>query len=141
MNKNNLCVVITTALTAAVFINVPLSVQAANEQAAAVSGKHTLEEHQLSSEVIYLINALKARPNKETLAQLEERIKSLFEDYGTDLKDFLNIEVDIGIEEARKLHRIDHYITFLEMLNGSRDIDEEFKAENNTYIGHLKKRP
>jgi len=99
--------------------------------------KDTLKEHQLSTEVIYLINSLKARPNNETLAQLGERVNSLFEDYERDLEDFLNIEVDIGIEEARKLQRIDHYIAFLDMLNRSRDIDEYFKAQNNKLIGNL----
>ena len=100
-------------------------------------GEHTLEEHRLISEINYLINALRARPNKETLAQLEERVKLLFEDYKRDLDDFLNIEADIGIKEARKLHRIDHYITFLRMVNSSNNIQKDFKAEINTLIEKL----
>jgi len=59
---------------------------------------------------------LNKNPNRETLNQLKERVYKLTKSYEGDLDDFLTIEVDIDLEEARKLHRINHYITFLKMI-------------------------
>lgn len=81
--------------------------------------KDAQQEHQLISEIDYLIKALNSSiPDKKTYANLKERIRLLADNYEKDLEDFLNIEIDIEIEEARKLHRIDHYITFLKMVGG-----------------------
>ena len=88
----------------------------------------TSKEHPLSSEADYLIKSLNKIPDEKTYAQLEERIKLLVKNYEKDLEDFLNIEIDIEIEEARKLHRINHYITFLKMVGG---FDDLIKRLNN----------
>ena len=80
-------------------------------------GEHTLKEPQLFSEIDYLISMLNKTPNKEALEQLRERIYRLTKDYEGDLDTFLTIEVDLEIDEARRLHRIDHYITFLKMIS------------------------
>lgn len=85
----------------------------------------TSREHKLSSEVAYLIKAINAGAGGRILPQLEERIKLLVKNYEKDLEDFLNIEIDIEIEEARKLHRIDHYIAFLKMAGGFNNLINE----------------
>src|SRR3989338_5573261 len=80
-------------------------------------GEHTLKEPQMFSEIDYLLSMLNKNPNKEILEQLKERVYRLTEDYEGNLDDFLTVEVDIEIEESRKLHRIDHYIAFLKMIS------------------------
>ncbi len=95
--------------------------KALDEDIARRTGKSVEEirqEHQLSSEVDFLIKALGKIQDRRTYEQLEERLKLLVKTYEKDLEDFLNIEIDIEIEEARKLYRIDHYITFLKMVSG-----------------------
>src|SRR3989338_2442325 len=77
-------------------------------------GEHTAEEHALYYRAIDLINALKQNPSEEKLKQLKQWTETLIMSYENDLDDFLNIESGIRIQEARKLHRIDHYILFLE---------------------------
>ena len=82
-------------------------------------GEHTAEEHALYYRAIDLINSLRQNPSKEKLEQLRQLAEALMKSYEQSLEDFLNIEIDIKIEEARKLHRIDHYITFLKSLRYS----------------------
>jgi len=89
-------------------------------------GKHNLKEPKMFSEIDYLTSMLNKNPNEETLNQLKERIHRLTKNYEGDIDDFLTIEVDIGIEEARRLHRIDHYITFLKMI---RNVNKKFADE------------
>ena len=77
-------------------------------------------------------------PDEKTYALLKGRIKLLINNYEKDFEDFLNIEIDIEIEEARKLHRIDHYITFLKMVSGFEELinrlnDLKKKAEYWVY--------
>ena len=86
--------------------------------------KDTSQEHQLVPEVNYLIEAINKGASGRTLPQLEERIKLLINNYEKDIEDFLTIEVDIEIEEARKLHRIDHYIIFLKMISRVGNFDD-----------------
>lgn len=80
------------------------------------------KEHELSISARFIIEALKVNPNEQALARLEGMVKSLVENYENDLDDFLNIEIDIEIEQARKLHRIDHYIEFLRMVKNFDDL-------------------
>ena len=87
-----------------------------------------LKEHQLFSEIDFLISSLNRNPDEATLDQLKERINKLTKDYLRDLDDFLTIEVDIDIQEARKFHKIDHYITFLHMFGGFNDSVKKLKA-------------
>jgi len=86
-------------------------------------GEHTKKEHIIFSEMDYLISMLNKNPNQETLDQLKDRIHRLTKDYEGDLDDFLTIEIDREIDEARKLHRIDHYITFLKMVKNHGNFD------------------
>jgi len=88
----------------------------------------TQQEHKLSIDAGNLIEALKLKPNEQTLAQLEEMVKSLVKNYENDIQDFLNIGIDIEIEEARKLHRIDHYIAFLKMVGNFDDLINRLDA-------------
>ena len=76
-------------------------------------GEHTAEEHSIYYRVQDLIKMLGREPDAEVRRPLISQIESLIEHYKNDIEDFLNIEIDTKIEEARKLHRIDHYITFL----------------------------
>jgi len=97
----------------------------------------TLREHHLAPEVDYLIRAVNAKSDEKTYIQLEERIKLLVGNYERDLDDFINIEIDIEIEEARKLHRIDHYITFLKMVGGFDNLIERLnnlKEKTNKWV-------
>jgi len=89
-----------------------------------ILGKDTLKEPRLFSEVDYLISILNRNPDEETLAQLKERIYRLTKSYESDLDDFLTVEVDIDLEEARKLHRINHYITFLKMIGRAGNFND-----------------
>lgn len=104
------------------------------------AGEHTLKEPQLFSEIDYLIRILSKNPNKEALEQLKERIYRLTKDYEGDLDTFLTIEVDLEIEEARRLHRIDHYIAFLNMIRRVGNFDDlinklnALKAEVNKWV-------
>ena len=86
-------------------------------------GKNALKEPQLFSEIDYLVSMLNKNPDEKTLAKLKERIYRLTKSYESDLDDFLTVEVDIDLEEARKLHRIDHYITFLKMIRRVGNFD------------------
>jgi|ETNmetMinimDraft_2_1059921.scaffolds.fasta_scaffold08073_2 esterase/lipase len=58
------------------------------------------------------------------LEQIKVDTKTLIQSYEQDFEDFLNIEIDVDIEEARKLHRINHYTTFLESLSYSSNANE-----------------
>jgi len=94
---------------------------------AARIGEDIQSEHELSSEIELLIGGVKGLntpPNEMQLEQLTDRINRLIKDYEEDLENFLNIEIDIEIEEARKLHRIDHYITFLKMIKSVGNFDD-----------------
>jgi esterase/lipase len=76
-------------------------------------GKHAAEEHRIFYRVQDLIKMLAREPDNEVRKPLKSQIEKLSQDYIKDVGDFLNIEIDIKIEEARRLHRIDHYLTFL----------------------------
>lgn len=91
-------------------------------------GEHTAEEHALYYRAIDLINSLKSNPSRENLEQLKNLTKTLIQNYKNDVEDFLNIESGIDIEEARKLHRIDHYIVFLKMVSGSEHLIRKLNA-------------
>ena len=103
-------------------------------------GEHTLKEPQMFSEIDYLLSMLNKNPNKEILEQLKERVYRLTKDYEGNLDDFLTVEVDIEIEEARKLHRVDHYIAFLKMIGKSGNFDDlikqlsQLKAKVNYWV-------
>ncbi len=85
--------------------------------------RDTVREHSLALEADSLITALNVKNlNEQGYAQLDGMIRQLVVDYERDLEDFLNIEIDIEITEARKLHRIDHYIAFLKMVGGFDDL-------------------
>jgi len=83
-------------------------------------GKDTAEEHSLFYQTAGLINELKQNPSKEKLDELKQLTKTLMKDYTENLQDFLNIESEADIEEARKLHRIDHYIVFLKEISSPK---------------------
>lgn len=89
--------------------------------------RDTSKEHNLTSEMNYLINQLNSNPNEKILILLGKKLKKLLEDYKRDIGDFLNIELNIGIEEARKLHKINHYITFLKKVKGFDDLIQQLK--------------
>ena len=91
-------------------------------------GVHTAEEHRIYYGVQDLIKVLSRDPDAEVRSPLRSQIESLIELYRNDLDDFLNIEIDIKIEEARKLHRVDHYIAFLKMVGSSDDLIRKLKA-------------
>lgn len=74
-----------------------------------------VEEHKLMKEINSLIEQLKTTSSEEAFKRLKLMVEKLLSDYEKDIDYFLNIEVDISIEQARKIHRIDHYITFLNM--------------------------
>ena len=78
--------------------------------------KDSLVEEKLEAEIDRLISKLNTRGGVSE--SLETDIRMLIINYERDLSDFLDIEIDIEIEEARKLHRIDHYIKFLKMVGG-----------------------
>ncbi len=90
-------------------------------------GEHTAEEHALFYRTMDLINSVKRNPSPENLEQLKKFTKVLIQNYRNDIGDFLNIEIDIKIEEARKLHRIDHYIVFLKMIKSIGNFDDLIK--------------
>ena len=104
------------------------------------AGVHTLKEPQLFSEINYLVSMLNKNPNKGALEQLKERIYRLTKDYEGDLDTFLTIEVDLEIDEARRLHRIDHYIAFLKMIKSVGNFDDlinrlnALKVEVNKWV-------
>jgi len=90
--------------------------------------KDTSLEHQLSSEIDYLVQELNQNPNEKTLAWLKRRIETLVNDYRRDPEDFLNIEVDMDIEIARKLHMIDQYIEFLKKVGGFKSLIRQLEG-------------
>jgi len=92
-------------------------------------GEHTAEEHRIYYRVQDLIRVLGKEPNAKVRKPLINQIESLIESYRKDLEDFLNIEVDIKIEEARKLNRIDHYITFLKTRRYSSNANRKKNIE------------
>jgi len=82
------------------------------------------KENKLMVEVDFLIFELNQNPNDAYLEGLKSRITSLVRDYEKDFENFLNIEIDREIEEARKLHRIDHYLNFLKMIKRIGNFDD-----------------
>jgi len=95
------------------------------------AAEDTAKEHELSIEVRKLIPFLNANLNKHTYAMLEKNVKSLVKNYKNDIQDFLNVEIDIGIVEARKLHQIDHFITFLKMYGDFNDLTKKLNKLKN----------
>jgi len=91
-------------------------------------GKDTTQEHNLFYQATNLINELQKKPSKEKLDELKQLTKKLMSDYAENLQDFLNIEVDADIEDARKLHRIDHYITFLKEISSNHKFLRTFEV-------------
>jgi esterase/lipase len=87
-------------------------------------GEDTSKEPKLFSEIDYLVNSLNDKPNEKMYTLLRSKIHGLIKSYEKDLDDFLTVEVDIGLEEARKLHRIDHYIIFLNMIKKMGNFDD-----------------
>lgn len=77
--------------------------------------RKNVEEHELMKEINSLIEQLKTSSSEEAFKRLKLMVEKLLIDYEKEIDYFLNIEVDISIEQARKIHRIDHYITFLNM--------------------------
>jgi len=65
-------------------------------------------------------------PSSRDFDDIAKRISKFIDDYAEslnkDFNDFLDIELDIEIEEARKLHRIDHYLNFLKMAGNFEDL-------------------
>ena len=60
--------------------------------------------------------------NPGSAERLKPLIAKLIDHYELYVQDLLQIEIDIEIEEARKLHRIDHYLKFLKSLGGHSDL-------------------
>lgn len=68
-------------------------------------------EHNLLGEFRALLRSGIRSPNEHR--RLKEGIKRVLKLYEEQLDEFLNIEIDISLETARKLTRISHYLTFL----------------------------
>jgi len=106
-------------------------------------GEDTLTEHRLLPQVIHLIDELNTNPNQEISAELSQKIELLVQSYERNIDDFLDIEIDIDIEEAKKFHRINHYIVFLRMIRGSsvpaRRLSDDLIGKLNALKEHAKK--
>ncbi|MCB9358746.1 hypothetical protein H6503_02350 [Candidatus Woesearchaeota archaeon] len=74
---------------------------------------NTNKEHELVPRVRDAIEQLKSNPSLEQQKSILHEVRKLITQYKKDLNDFLCIETNIEIEEARKIHRIDHYVKFL----------------------------
>ena len=89
-------------------------------------GIHTKEEHEFYYRAMGMIESLKdPKLDPRDFSELRSSVKILADDYKKDIEDFLNIEIDVDIQEARKLHRIDHYITFLKTRRYSSNADRK----------------
>jgi len=76
-------------------------------------GETTAEEHRIYYRTQDLIERLKQNPNDKLSETLRTFIQSLVNDFERNVEDFVNIEIDKSIQEARQLHRINHGITYL----------------------------
>ena len=112
------------------------------EQKTGIAATDSMQEHPLEAELQALIAELDRNPGPASLLLLSRRLSLLLERYRTDINDFLYIETNISIEEARNLHRIAHYITFLTILQANKvtDLDDllaalkRLKLRTDTFI-------
>lgn len=85
-------------------------------------------ENILTNDLSEIIEKFNANPSKEDLERIKTLIHSIVVRYRKDLKLFVVAEVDLDIETARKLHRINHYVNFLSK------IDNDLKKSGFQYI-------
>jgi phage-related protein len=83
-----------------------------------------VEEFDLLSSIKQLIRIYNKKPTKEELVVLEQKILKLLRGYEQNFDYLLDVEVDVEIEQATKLHKIDQYIKFLEVTNIKEYLNE-----------------
>ena len=88
--------------------------------------REEMKETILESKIGEAISAIPDNPSGKDIENLKKKINDLFRSYLKSFNMILRIEIDIDVEEARRLHKIEQYINFLKKIS-QKDFQEQIQ--------------